>query len=474
MASKHVTLPPDGTGSVPALLASGLRKTNGSQGQVEEGEEDERTKEDGAREDEDDRRMELDVADLERIMSRLEKIPPGQVAPPPVPETEVNDLLVKSFEELRLEAGRCLADLEAKVDDNMLTKATVAYLKGRIMAIDKDSAAEEQLSKAVKLDPSNAKAWNCLGELYWKADQKQQAKDCFTTCLEQQPNSRVVLRNLSMLLRKMGSNAAEKVRNHEESLKHAKAAVALNFSDPESWYVLGNTHLALFFSISHNHKDLESALKAYRRSEGLSDGLPGNSDLFFNRAQVLAYMEEYEMAIQDYRKAHQLDPTLPAQEQMISIMDRVKETKTSVDLRGGWTSAELKEKLRILKEKPGNIESFQKKDSYDTLSMGLNSGVSLDTVFIKSTHKERDPFTTFIAADCNAKIFVVTVFNLSQAVDASANCVVTVTDPIVRTVSLGEISYPSIQVFKPSQLYINSKACTNDMFAHASINSNNL
>ena len=43
-------------------------------------------------------------------------------------------------------------------------------MKGKAKGVfqDYNESAEKDLSKAVKLDPKNVDAWNCLGECFWK------------------------------------------------------------------------------------------------------------------------------------------------------------------------------------------------------------------------------------------------------------------------------------------------------------------
>jgi tetratricopeptide (TPR) repeat protein len=59
------------------------------------------------------------------------------------------------------------------------------YLKGRALNVipQHSKEAEELLSRAVKLDPKLVEAWNELGECYWKKDDIQEAKNCFSGAL---------------------------------------------------------------------------------------------------------------------------------------------------------------------------------------------------------------------------------------------------------------------------------------------------
>lgn len=116
------------------------------------------------------------------------------------------------------------------------SKGYVAYVHGKALeAHDSYSKeAEDLLSKAVKLDPANVDAWNCLGQCFWKKKDLAAARDCFNGALAQKPNPES-LRLLSMLLRQMGDTEAERAANVAESVNKAKEAIKMDVSDTESW-----------------------------------------------------------------------------------------------------------------------------------------------------------------------------------------------------------------------------------------------
>ncbi len=60
------------------------------------------------------------------------------------------------------------------------------YCRGKLAnAADAfDARAAADLTAAVKLDPSNIDAWNCLGECMWKNADLKTAKQCFESALE--------------------------------------------------------------------------------------------------------------------------------------------------------------------------------------------------------------------------------------------------------------------------------------------------
>ena len=100
--------------------------------------------------------------------------------------------------------------------------------------------AEENLSKAIKLMPSKAEAWEALGHVYWKKRDLDQAKKTFEGSLEQDENNKVAMRNLSMvyrMLEKSSTNpteaidAEEKKANFAKSIELARAAIKLDMGD---------------------------------------------------------------------------------------------------------------------------------------------------------------------------------------------------------------------------------------------------
>ena len=64
-------------------------------------------------------------------------------------------------------------------------------------------SAEEYLSKAIKLMPSMAKAWDALGHVYWKKNSLVESKKCFEGSLEQDEDNIETMRNLSMVCRQI-------------------------------------------------------------------------------------------------------------------------------------------------------------------------------------------------------------------------------------------------------------------------------
>ena len=69
--------------------------------------------------------------------------------------------------------------------DSIPQKAEILMLQGKTLNVlaRYDPVAQEALEKAVKLDPRLVEAWIQLGEVYWKNNRVEDAKNCFTGAL---------------------------------------------------------------------------------------------------------------------------------------------------------------------------------------------------------------------------------------------------------------------------------------------------
>ncbi|KAH9361991.1 hypothetical protein HPB48_014930 [Haemaphysalis longicornis] len=181
----------------------------------------------------------------------------------------------KRNEDVEVKLKRVLQLLEAC--EGALEKADRArfhMLKGKALNIREDYSPEahEALSRAVKLNPKLAEAWNELGECYWKQGQTVKARNCFEGILKV-TKDKVSLRNLSMVLRQVGETEEEKLKNICDSVTKAKEALELDIEDGKSWSILGNAYMAVFFSGAQKAASLQQAMTAYSRAEDYQKAL---------------------------------------------------------------------------------------------------------------------------------------------------------------------------------------------------------
>lgn len=147
----------------------------------------------------------------------------------------------------------------------VVLKAMGMYILGHLAYLQgKPEEAKQLLTSSIKLLPEdNPRAWNTMGKLLFDQSDYLHAMHCFqeSTCLSPNPEA---LRCLSLLQRKLAAHSPQATT---ESLASAKAALQLDASNAESWYVLGNAYLAVYFSSRKDRDTLALAVKAYRKAK---------------------------------------------------------------------------------------------------------------------------------------------------------------------------------------------------------------
>lgn len=347
--------------------------------------------------------------------------------------------------------------------------------------------AEEWLYKAVKLNPRNFDAWTVLGHCLWAKGQLAQAKNCFLTSLEQCENAEA-LRQLSMIVRQMQQKNASPSAILDESIRHAKRSIELESSSHKSWYVLGNAHCTRFFSVSHDMLDLKKSLMCYDKSESFGGSI--NPDLYYNRGNVLRYMQQYEDAVTAYSRAASIDPNI---EQTAEAIDEIKEfvsrTKELVASGGklkkkklnsltAQLSAEIApgatvsvgSDLEALGVKPVAADAGVDRSVMSAPSSRQFPGVSIALKVVMSVTKGSVPPESFLCVDSKGVFVVVSVYNLAVNGASQFNTEETlvVVDPQVKDVYFtsggqvggevsSELAFSVIQVLQLEKISVGGK-----------------
>lgn len=318
--------------------------------------------------------------------------------------------------------------------------------------------AEDHLSKAVKLNPSLADAWLCLGNCIWKKGDLSSAKNCFTLALSKGPNKQILCQ-LSMLERKMAQGTDNQAELVDESIQHAKEAITLDVKDGNSWYNLGNACLTSFFVTgAWDHVKLLKSLKAYQNAEK-DERMKSNPDLYFNSATVNKYLENYERALTGFEAAALKDPGLNAMEEVQKIVNLLD--KLDNLLRGHARSKRLASLASSLAAV--NLNSSYRRATVDLLSEGLNKAVALiGKVLFFIKHENVAPLY-FLACDANQICFVVSVYGIQYDLIKEGDQL-TILDPFHRHVNFSWkeklYQFKSFRVDFIEQLLVNGKAPT--------------
>ncbi|XP_063971795.1 tetratricopeptide repeat protein 5-like [Lytechinus pictus] len=385
------------------------------------------------------------------------------------------DRAVHKAEEVRQELQKTLSIFDG-IDDSIdaSSKALVLLQKGRAWNILPNFSQEalDALSRAVKLDPQMVEAWNNLGETYWKKNDVNSAKNCFEGALNYQ-NNKVSLRNLSMVLRQLGSDEMEKAKNLQESVEHAKKAVSLDMNDGTSWFIAGNAYLSMFFMTGQKPGMLKQCHGAYAQAE--RDVIAkSNPDLHFNKATIFKFQEEYGMSLDGFKRAKALDPVWEEPDQkraeLLSYLCRITELTKA---KGKLKAKRLQKLMSSFKENdlgPYSGGSYTSPNGQTVklepcvlsrLQEGINSEkVVVGKVVCSIATEELIPFT-FAIVDSEGSCYSVNVYNIAQGQGVIIGDTVAIPEPYLHridfTVDDKHIEFSSLRVNTPVALVVNGK-----------------
>ncbi|WJX21277.1 hypothetical protein P8452_10731 [Trifolium repens] len=348
-------------------------------------------------------------------------------------------------------------------------RAIYEYLRGKVLDVfpEYKKEAEDHLSKAVKLNPSLADAWLCLGNCIWKKGDLSAAKNCLNLALNKGPNKKILCQ-LSMLKRSMSQGADNQAELVDESIQHAKEAIALDVKDGNSWYNLGNAYLTSFFVTGGwDHTRLSHSLKAYQNAEK-DEGIKSNPDFYFNSATANKYLENYERALSGFEAAALKDPGLNAAEEVqkiVNLLDKV-DNLLRVHVRAKRV-ASLAASLAVV-----NLKSSYRTVTIDLLSEGLNRALAVQGKVLFFIRSDGVAPLYYLLCDSNQTCFVLSVYGVRQDVIKGGDQL-TLLDPCFRDVDVSwkdkHYQFKSIRLDFYEQVLVNGKALTPQQALHTSI-----
>ncbi|EEB12967.1 tetratricopeptide repeat protein, putative [Pediculus humanus corporis] len=369
-----------------------------------------------------------------------------------------------------------LLKFEENKDVEPKERAQYFYLKGKALNVtpNYDPKAEEALSRALKLDIKLYEAWNELGESYWKKENISEAKNCFQGALKQCKNKKS-LRNLSMVMRMQKPIKYEdRIKNIEDGVKFAKEAVELDPTDGTSWSVLGNAYLSSFFNLAQYPSVLNLCKSAYAQAEK-DIVAKSNPDLYYNKAIVAKYEEDYLSALNSFSQASKLEPSWQEpklkKSQLLNYLSKVNELyKDKGRIRVKKLSKMLSNMNPDKNLGPYKGGKYKAKNSqeiklthcnFNDLKEGLNEEkVVLGVVVCSIQDEDNVPFT-FIMVDKNESTIVVTVYNLAQEKGVLIGDYVAVPEPYLTLIHIPfedkDYSFKSIRIVSPLVMVVNGK-----------------
>lgn len=259
--------------------------------------------------------------------------------------------------------------------------------------------ARTKLNESVKKNPGQLESWLLLSHILWErgdisgairtiitglsftsgqgVNKVEERKDKEAGSYENGPSPpldlahRVALQQLSMLVRQRREASPELL---QLSLDLASRAVRGDVTDGHSWYCLGlaqlssylhlHTPLSLqggegserFGTASRRARLLKNTLASFSQAEG--NGLSGLADLYFNRAQIRTYQQEFQLAILDYERAAVRDRALPTSAQIDALVGLLRQTTVLLNTRGGVNEKDWSRIVGLLREDEIKVRRF--------------------------------------------------------------------------------------------------------------------
>uniref|UniRef100_A0A6B0VCH8 Putative tetratricopeptide repeat protein n=1 Tax=Ixodes ricinus TaxID=34613 RepID=A0A6B0VCH8_IXORI len=312
----------------------------------------------------------------------------------------------------------------------------------------------DKAKQALELDITDGNSWK--GDIL-------KAQNCFEGVLKI-TKDKVSLRNLSMLLRQVGETPEDKLKNVCDSVDKAKQALELDITDGNSWYILGNAYLALYFSGSQNAKTVQEAMSAYSRA--LEDPkMKYSSDLYHNFAVALKHQEDFQGALQHLDKAAALDPSYSnPKEKSQNLLKYLTTLDKMISNKGDLKPRKVKTLLASLK--PHHLGPFRdhatiKAKKFKELVPGKNPNCVLAAKVVCNLDSEERFPLTLCTVDEDAVCFAVTIYNLAEGKGFLIGDTIVIPDPLVCKAHIEYkdhvISFSNIRVDSPLALVVNGR-----------------
>lgn len=328
----------------------------------------------------------------------------------------------------------------------------------------------DALRRAIEIDPKFVDAWNQLGECYWSRMELDLAKQCFESALQKSVN-KFSLRNLSVLIRKQSHKMKpdDKINSLNDALCHAKRALDLDLTDGESWSILGNSYLALFFNSPLQKQHILQAIACYGQAEKNLLDTAERTDVFFHKAVAYKHIENYSSALENLSKCLGNDPDWDNPSKTYdSLIRYLEKIKSSIGNKG-----KLKPKKfnTMLKDLESQLRRFSVNPRYAISNIGnLKSGKNMGVitygkvlwVINVDTYTKCTLPVTFGVVDAKGDEIVVTLFNSNSCHSFfKIGDNVAVLEPQYEVVDLiheqKEYKFRKVRIDNPATLLVNDK-----------------
>jgi tetratricopeptide (TPR) repeat protein len=157
--------------------------------------------------------------------------------------------------------------------------------------LNRNEDALRMFDEAIKIQPNNPDVWYSWGNILVNLERYEEAINIFNKALELKPDYYWALLGLGDVLRNL-----DRAQEADESYHKA---IECKPKEPEFWNNWGEI---LYYNRDLNEEALASFEKAIKLNK------PGYYLPFYNRGNVLSYLNRYKEAIADYDKVTELKP----------------------------------------------------------------------------------------------------------------------------------------------------------------------
>ena len=214
-------------------------------------------------------------------------------------------------------------------------KTAVAYNNRGVHYINegKLEKAKQDVEKAVSLRANYFEAWNNVGNVLGKLENKEGELEAYNQALNIAPGYTIARFNRGLAYERYGQHdlaiadykqvaidqptnerayysiglAEKSKKNYPAAIVAYEKAIALNPNFTDAYNNLGNVY--------YDQREYTKALNLYSRVLGLD---PGNANAYFNRSACYYNQQNYKLALQDAEKAKQLGH--PVDDQYLQIL----------------------------------------------------------------------------------------------------------------------------------------------------------
>lgn len=228
--------------------------------------------------------------------------------------------------------------------------------------------------------------------------------------------------------------------------------------------VFGNAYFHHAFLHKNQYDDLQKAMNCYQMAEK-NQRKYKNPDLYYNRAMVHLYLENYTLAYNDLITTESIDQNLKAGEFAESVVNNNLNFLKQIKNQCGIKNKKLNQLLVTIPINTNTNSGYELIDVEN--NVGSNNKKMISAKVIEIITKNVDIPISLICCDHKGIFFIASIYNLSkefkeQVKPKISNIVII--DPIINksnfTYTNKDYEYLLVKVVDLTKLLLNGKVCS--------------